>query len=115
MDESAIPFWFEDSLLHIGAEATAISGSWMGLDAVLKKREPRAYRHPSLDKKLTRQRLAAEARILSRLQRIDFPSPCLFDVDSEGGWILISRAALSASKTRLMTCAFCLCRRPSPA
>ncbi|MGB1801980.1 MAG: KEOPS complex kinase/ATPase Bud32 [Candidatus Thalassarchaeaceae archaeon] len=91
MDESAIPFWFEDSLLHIGAEATAISGSWMGLDAVLKKREPRAYRHPSLDKKLTRQRLAAEARILSRLQRIDFPSPCLFDVDSEGGWILISR------------------------
>ena len=67
MDEGAIPMWIEDTVLHIGAEATAISGSWMGRKAVLKKREPRAYRHPSLDRKLTRQRLAAEARILSRL------------------------------------------------
>ena len=59
MAEEAIPMWIEDSVLHIGAEATAISGSWMGREAVLKKREPRAYRHPSLDRKLTRQRLAA--------------------------------------------------------
>ncbi|MEC9477603.1 MAG: KEOPS complex kinase/ATPase Bud32 [Candidatus Thermoplasmatota archaeon] len=91
MAEEATPMWIEDSVLHIGAEATAISGSWMGRDAVLKKREPRAYRHPSLDRKLTRQRLSAEARILSRLQNIDFSSPYLLDVDTEGGWMLISR------------------------
>ena len=91
MTEEAIPMWIEDSVLHIGAEATAISGSWMGREAVLKKREPRAYRHPSLDRKLTRQRLAAEARVIARLQDIDFPSPLLLDVDAEGGWILISR------------------------
>ena len=41
MAEEAIPMWIEDSVLHIGAEATAISGSWMGREAVLKKREPR--------------------------------------------------------------------------
>ena len=91
MDEGAIPMWIEDTVLHIGAEATAISGSWMGRKAVLKKREPRAYRHPSLDRKLTRQRLAAEARILSRLQSIDFPSPSLLDIDADGGWMLLSR------------------------
>tara|TARA_B000000437_G_scaffold37153_1_gene24900 strand:- start:72 stop:422 length:351 start_codon:yes stop_codon:yes gene_type:complete len=91
MDEGAIPMWIEDTVLHIGAEATAIAGSWMGRKAVLKKREPRAYRHPSLDRKLTRQRLAAEARILSRLQSIDFPSPSLLDIDADGGWMLLSR------------------------
>ena len=36
MAEEAIPMWIEDSVLHIGAEATAISGSWMGREAVLK-------------------------------------------------------------------------------
>ena len=83
--------WIEGSVLHIGAEATAISGSWLGREAVLKKREPRAYRHPSLDRKLTRQRLAAEARIIARLQDTEFPSPLLLDMDAECGWILISR------------------------
>ncbi len=83
--------WVPDSVLHIGAEATATAGSWMGLSAVLKKREPRAYRHPSLDRKLTRQRLSAEARILARLQGIGFPSPALLDIDAEGGWMLLSR------------------------
>lgn len=83
--------WKEESVLHIGAEATATAGSWMGLSAVLKKREPRAYRHPSLDRKLTRQRLSAEARILARLQEIGFPSPTLLDLDARDGWMLLSR------------------------
>ena len=91
MSDEAIPMWIEDRVLHIGAEATAISGSWMGRKAVLKKREPRAYRHPSLDRKLTRQRLTAEARVLSRLQSVDFPSPSLLDLDANGGWMLLSR------------------------
>ena len=91
MTGEGIAMWNEESVLHIGAEATATAGTWMGIRAVLKKREPRAYRHPSLDRKLTRQRLSAEARILARLQKIGFPSPALLDVDAEGGWLLLSR------------------------
>lgn len=91
MAGEGIAMWNEESVLHIGAEATATAGTWMGIRAVLKKREPRAYRHPSLDRKLTRQRLSAEARILARLQKIGFPSPALLDVDAEGGWLLLSR------------------------
>ena len=75
MAGEGIAMWNEESVLHIGAEATATAGTWMGIRAGLKKREPRAYRHPSLDRKLTRQRLSAEARILARLQKIGFPSP----------------------------------------
>jgi Kae1-associated kinase Bud32 len=67
------------------------AGSWLGKAAVLKMRRPRGYRHPDLDRSLTRQRLSVEARVLARLQSSEFPSPALFDLDLEEGWMLLSR------------------------
>jgi Kae1-associated kinase Bud32 len=83
--------WFEECVLHIGAEATVSAGTWLGRRAVLKKREPRAYRHPDLDRRLTRQRMNVEARVLSRLQKSGFAAPSLLDLDVEEGWMLLSR------------------------
>ena len=91
MAGAGIPMWNPIELLHEGAEATVTAGRWMGKPAVLKMRRARGYRHPDLDRKLTRSRLSVEVRVLSRLQRSAFPSPALFDCDVEESWILISR------------------------
>ena len=87
----AISPWKPGELLHEGAEATVTAGSWLGVPAVLKVRRPRGYRHPDLDRRLTRQRLAAEARVLSRLQAIGFPSPEIMHLDQKDALILMSR------------------------
>ncbi len=91
MAGAAVRMWEELELLHEGAEATVTAGRWMGKPAVLKMRRPRGYRHPDLDRRLTRSRLSVEVRALGKLQRSGFPSPSLFDCDIEESWILISR------------------------
>ena len=91
MASGSIPMWMPEKTLHEGAEATVTAGSWLGKAAVLKMRRPRGYRHPDLDRSLTRQRLSVEARVLARLQSSEFPSPALFDLDLEEGWMLLSR------------------------
>ena len=91
MAVETIPMWIPQGVLHEGAEATVTAGSWLGKPAVLKTRRARGYRHPDLDRRLTRQRLTAEARILGRLQGLGFPAPSLMDVDQEAAWILMSR------------------------
>jgi Kae1-associated kinase Bud32 len=91
MGGAEIPMWIDEKIIHLGAEATVTSGSWLGKSAILKMRHPRGYRSPKLDRKLTRQRLSVEARVLGKLQLNDFSSPVLFDLDLENGWILMSR------------------------
>ena len=91
MATAEIPMWMPAKVLHEGAEATVTAGSWMGKPAVLKARRPRGYRHPDLDRRLTRQRLSAEARVLGKLQSIGFPSPSIIDIDQSQAWILKSR------------------------
>lgn len=91
MADGAIPMWKPGEVIHEGAEATVTGGSWMGKRAVLKARRPRSYRHPDLDRRLTKQRLAAEARILSRLSKEGFPSPSLMYLDQRKSSILMSR------------------------
>ncbi len=91
MADGPIQMWNPDEVIHEGAEATVFGGFWMGNRAVLKVRRPRSYRHPDLDRRLTRQRLAAEARILSRLFSRGFPSPALMFLDHRRSSILMSR------------------------
>lgn len=90
MDDDLVPMWQQSKIIHQGAEAIVISGNWMGAKAVLKIRNPRSYRHPDLDKRLTRQRLSVEVRVLIKLQSTAIPSPSILDVDIDNGWILLS-------------------------
>ncbi len=91
-----MPAWVPGDLLHVGAEAVATSGRWLDGDAVLKERRPRAYRHPSLDRRLSSMRSTAEARILLRLASARFgahrfPTPVLLAMDTDAGWMIQSR------------------------
>lgn len=84
-------YWDESEIIHEGAEARVTSGLWLGIPAVLKARRKRGYRHPQLDARLTKSRISVEAKILSRLQPNNFPSPRLLELDLEAGWMVLSR------------------------
>ncbi len=90
MADREIPLWKFNEIIHEGAEATVSGGSWMGKKAVLKSRRPRSYRHPDLDRRLTKQRLAVESRVLSRLSSEGFPSPSIMHLDQRQSSILIT-------------------------
>jgi len=64
-----------------GAEATvAVTGT--GDDRrVVKRRVPKSYRHPELDRTLRRDRTVAEARLTSEARRAGVPTPLVYDVD----------------------------------
>jgi Kae1-associated kinase Bud32 len=82
--------WKEDRLLHVGAEAAVSSGLFLGLPAVRKVRRPRGYRHPDLERRLTKSRMSAEARMLTRLAESGIPVPRLLSLDVEKGEMIQS-------------------------
>ena len=83
--------WVEEAILHDGAEARTICGKWFGTNAVMKIRRPKGYRHPSLDRSLTKRRLFAEARILVHLSNSELPIPNLLDFDEKNATIVMTR------------------------
>jgi N6-L-threonylcarbamoyladenine synthase/protein kinase Bud32 len=70
-----------------GAEATV---TFEG-DRVVKERNPRAYRHPDLDRRLRRERTRAEARLTSEARRAGVPTPVVRDVDPDEGRLVFQR------------------------
>ena len=48
---------------------------------VRKRRIPKEYRHPALDRSLRRDRTVAEARLTSEARRAGVPTPLVYDVD----------------------------------
>jgi Kae1-associated kinase Bud32 len=90
MGDESVPLWKPSQMIHQGAEATVFSGYWMGEKAIFKKRNHRSYRHPDLDRRLTRQRISVEVRVLKKLHSTTVSSPSLFDVDIDEGWIILS-------------------------
>jgi N6-L-threonylcarbamoyladenine synthase/protein kinase Bud32 len=48
---------------------------------VIKRRVPKRYRHPELDRALRRERTVAEARLTSEARRAGVPTPLVCDVD----------------------------------
>ncbi|XP_014562375.1 hypothetical protein COCVIDRAFT_84396 [Bipolaris victoriae FI3] len=74
-----------------GAEALLYTTSflWFSRPAILKYRPPKPYRHPTLDRRLTRQRLLAEARSLLRVKKEGVNVPGVLGVDAEEGWLVL--------------------------
>ncbi|MFB6095942.1 MAG: bifunctional N(6)-L-threonylcarbamoyladenine synthase/serine/threonine protein kinase [Haloferacaceae archaeon] len=81
-----------------GAEATV---SFDG-DRVLKRRLPKAYRHPELDARLRRDRTVLEARLTSEARRHGVPTPVVRNVDVREATLTLQRvgdADLAADPT----------------
>ncbi len=70
-----------------GAEATVTIDD----EVVRKCRTPRAYRHPTLDERLRRERTRGEARLTSGARRAGVPTPLVRDVDLERTQLTLQR------------------------
>ncbi|KXH68187.1 serine/threonine-protein kinase BUD32, partial [Colletotrichum salicis] len=57
--------------------------------AALKYRPPKPYRHPTLDARLTRSRILAEARVLAKCRREGCSVPALYALDEVAGWLML--------------------------
>lgn len=70
-----------------GAEAVIEPSTWMGRDAVHKRRLPKPYRHPDLDHRIRDGRTRDEAHLLFAARRAGVPVPVVYDVDRAAGII----------------------------
>ena len=75
-------------LITQGAEALLYKTTFLSPDraAALKIRPAKPWRHPTLDRRLTRQRILAESRVLVKCRREGVPVPAVLAVDWEAGW-----------------------------
>ena len=83
--------WQDEERLHIGAEAEVRIGRWLGLPAIKKTRVPRTWRHPDLDKRLTKRRLDVECKILNKLLKENIAAPRILELDKDEMTMIISK------------------------
>ncbi|KAJ0350966.1 hypothetical protein COL154_002330 [Colletotrichum chrysophilum] len=78
-------------LITQGAEARLYKTTFLApsTPSALKYRPPKPYRHPTLDARLTRARILAEARVLAKCRREGCPVPALYALDEAAGWIML--------------------------
>jgi len=76
-----------DSETVQGAEATVTVED----GRVHKRRNPRTYRHPTLDERLRTERTREEARLTSEARRVGVPTPVVYDVDPREGMLVFER------------------------
>ncbi len=80
--------WRDDESVVRRGDAAALRGAEAVVEidgdppeTVRKRRLPRAYRHPTLDERLRRERTTMEARLTSEARRHGVPTPLVRDVD----------------------------------
>ncbi|KAF2740211.1 kinase-like protein [Polyplosphaeria fusca] len=86
------PFTTSDLVvLTQGAEGLVYRTTFLtpNTPCVLKYRPPKPYRHPTLDKRLTKARLLAEARVLVKCRREGLQVPAVLGGDWEDGWLAL--------------------------
>jgi len=71
------------SLICQGAEGKVFETRYIGKPTIIKQRFKKKYRHPTLDTKLTKQRLTSEARSLVKARKLGVHCPTLLHVDMD--------------------------------
>ncbi|KAF2470139.1 uncharacterized protein BDR25DRAFT_226749 [Lindgomyces ingoldianus] len=79
------------TVLTQGAEALVYRTTFLtpSTPVALKYRPPKPYRHPVLDKRLTKARLLAEARVLVKCRKEGVKVPGVLGGDVENGWLAL--------------------------
>jgi TP53 regulating kinase-like protein len=78
-----------ERLIAKGAEADLVLMEWNGLTALAKRRNPKKYRHPELDRRMRMTRTKIEADIIHRAKLNGVPTPLLYQVDPEEAVIVM--------------------------
>ncbi|ETN65952.1 o-sialoglycoprotein endopeptidase [Anopheles darlingi] len=74
----------QERLLKQGAEGKLYIGNYKGTRCLVKERFEKKYRHPALDRQLTRQRIKAEQKAFQRCASAGVVTPVLLAVDLDG-------------------------------
>ncbi|XP_053664969.1 EKC/KEOPS complex subunit TP53RK [Anopheles marshallii] len=70
-------------LIKQGAEGKLYIGTYRGTRCLVKERFEKKYRHPALDRQLTRQRIKAEQKAFQRCATAGLLTPALYGADLE--------------------------------
>jgi Kae1-associated kinase Bud32 len=76
-------------VIRRGAEAEISLGKWMGRSAIYKRRVPKPYRHPELDRQLRASRTKNEAKLLQEARLRGVPTPIIFDISLAEGTMVM--------------------------
>lgn len=68
-------------ILKQGAEAKLFLGDYQGQKCLIKERFAKLYRHPELDKQLTKERMRSETKALARCQAAGILVPRVYNMD----------------------------------
>lgn len=70
-------------LIRKGAEADLYLHEWHGLQAIIKRRVRKKYRHRSLDLRIRRYRTVHEAQMIHEARKAGVPTPIVYEVDKD--------------------------------
>jgi TP53 regulating kinase-like protein len=76
-------------LIKKGAEASLYLEDWLGRKVILKKRLPKKYRVPELDREIQSQRTRHEPQVMHRAKEAGVPTPIIFLVDLTNATIIM--------------------------
>jgi len=79
------------AVLRRGAEAELHDGRWLGREAIIKRRAPKGYRHPTLDAAIRSQRTKNEARLMLEARSKGVSVPIIYDIDLAKSEIVMER------------------------
>ena len=71
----------KDTILNQGAEGKLYLSEYGGKKCLVKERFTKKYRHPELDKQLTKQRIKAEQKAVERCNAAGVLTPKFYNVD----------------------------------
>jgi len=76
-------------LIKKGAEASIYLGEWFGRKVIFKRRHPKKYRIPELDREVQMQRTKHEPQIIHRAKIAGVPTPIIYMVDLKEATIIM--------------------------
>jgi TP53 regulating kinase-like protein len=79
----------ESLLVKKGAEASLYLADWRDRKVIMKKRLPKRYRLPELDKKIKTYRTIHEPQLIHEAKKAGVPTPTIFLVDIKSSTIVM--------------------------
>jgi len=78
---SKVPRRPRSTIIKVAAESVVSRTRRLGLDVAVKERRAKRYRHPSIDSRLTNERIVQESRLIPLARRARVRVPAVLDVD----------------------------------
>ncbi len=76
-------------LIKKGAEASIYLEDWYGRKVIFKRRHPKRYRIPELDRTLQMQRTKHEPQMIHKAKKAGVPTPIIFMIDLKEATIIM--------------------------